>query len=206
MEGQTEVDPGTDSPDPSIANLDKIDQIVVLMMENRSFDHMLGYLKRDGMPEVEGLTEEHGNQHEGEFVPVWPLHEQAFDLKALDPGHGFKDVTAQLERGNQGFVKNFVESFERLRIKHPPPADFEFDPTLVLGYQTAETTDPAVTREWGRTTTSPTSTGARCSSRGPSWTTPWRASCRRSRGSIRTSSIYACSGRQAPMTTIHRRG
>lgn len=139
MEGHTEVDPGTDSPDPSIANLYKIDQIVVLMMENRSFDHMLGYLKQDGMPEVEGLTEEHGNQHEGEFVPVWPLHEQAFDLKALDPGHGFKDVKAQLEGGNQGFVKNFVESFERLRIKHPPPADFEFDPTLVLGYQTAET-------------------------------------------------------------------
>ncbi len=37
-------------------NLSKIDHIVVLMMENRSFDHMLGYLKLDGvMPEVEGL-------------------------------------------------------------------------------------------------------------------------------------------------------
>ena len=37
-------------------NLEKIDHIVVLMMENRSFDHMLGYLKLDGvMPEVEGL-------------------------------------------------------------------------------------------------------------------------------------------------------
>jgi hypothetical protein len=28
--------------------LEKIDHIVVLMMENRSFDHMLGYLSLDG--------------------------------------------------------------------------------------------------------------------------------------------------------------
>src|SRR5437867_9674772 len=44
--------------DPDIANLDKIEHIVVLMMENRSFDHMLGYLKLElGRQDVEGLTE-----------------------------------------------------------------------------------------------------------------------------------------------------
>ena len=32
-----------------------IKHIVVLMMENRSFDHMLGYLSKAGM-EVDGLT------------------------------------------------------------------------------------------------------------------------------------------------------
>src|SRR6476659_5384832 len=31
--------------DPTIVNLNKIDHIVVLMMENRSFDHILGHLK-----------------------------------------------------------------------------------------------------------------------------------------------------------------
>ena len=36
--------------------LDGIKHIVVLMMENRSFDHMLGYLKLDGMADVDGLT------------------------------------------------------------------------------------------------------------------------------------------------------
>jgi phospholipase C len=30
--------------DPTLANLRKIDHTVVLMLENRSFDHMLGYL------------------------------------------------------------------------------------------------------------------------------------------------------------------
>ncbi len=35
----------------------KVDHIVVLMMENRSFDHMLGFLTIDGgRSDVEGLT------------------------------------------------------------------------------------------------------------------------------------------------------
>ena len=35
--------------------LDKLKHIVVLMMENRSFDHMLGSLKSDG-PRIDGLV------------------------------------------------------------------------------------------------------------------------------------------------------
>ena len=31
------------------ANLEKVDHIVVLMLENRSVDHMLGYLSLEGM-------------------------------------------------------------------------------------------------------------------------------------------------------------
>src|SRR5262249_3423712 len=38
-------------------NLGKVDHIFVLMMENRSFDHMLGYLKLTGANgDVDGLT------------------------------------------------------------------------------------------------------------------------------------------------------
>jgi phospholipase C len=55
-------------------NLHKIDHIVVLMMENRSFDHMLGYLKLDGgMPEVEGLQASMANEYDGRSYPVHPL-------------------------------------------------------------------------------------------------------------------------------------
>src|SRR5690348_6777880 len=36
-------------PDPAIENLAKIEHIVVLMMENRSFDHLMGYLKLDNI-------------------------------------------------------------------------------------------------------------------------------------------------------------
>src|ERR671922_50580 len=42
--------------DQALARLRAVKHIVVLMMENRSFDHMLGYLKTDGMPEVNGLN------------------------------------------------------------------------------------------------------------------------------------------------------
>jgi phospholipase C len=43
--------------DPALDNLQKIDKIVVLLMENRSFDHMLGYLRLEGnRNDVEGLT------------------------------------------------------------------------------------------------------------------------------------------------------
>ncbi|MFB3148801.1 MAG: alkaline phosphatase family protein, partial [Thermodesulfobacteriota bacterium] len=38
-------------------NLNKIKHIVVLMLENRSFDHMLGYLSlKKGRTNVDGLT------------------------------------------------------------------------------------------------------------------------------------------------------
>ncbi len=39
-----------------MANLEKVDHIVVLMLENRSFDHMLGYLSLEGgRGDVDGL-------------------------------------------------------------------------------------------------------------------------------------------------------
>ena len=44
-------------------NLSKIDHVIVLMMENRSFDHVLGYLKLDGVrPNVDGLETTMGNE------------------------------------------------------------------------------------------------------------------------------------------------
>lgn len=42
--------------DPGLDQLRDIEHIVVLMMENRSFNQMLGYLKRAGLPDVDGLT------------------------------------------------------------------------------------------------------------------------------------------------------
>ena len=42
--------------DEHVKALDRIEHIVVLMMENRSFDHMLGYLHLTGRrPELDGL-------------------------------------------------------------------------------------------------------------------------------------------------------
>ena len=85
-------------------NLGKIDHIVVLMMENRSFDHMLGYLRLEAnRNDVDGLTgSESNNDDSGNPVVVHPL---ATDGRANptffanDPGHGWNDVGEQLGGG-----------------------------------------------------------------------------------------------------------
>src|SRR5258708_11505141 len=57
--------------------LDKLKHIVVLMMENRSFNHMLGYLKPD-WPDLDGLNgnetnpDTAGEKHRGGPTPAAP--------------------------------------------------------------------------------------------------------------------------------------
>ena len=53
-----------------MANLEKVDHIVVLMLENRSFDHMLGYLSLEGgRGDVDGLRPEFANEYGGRSYP-----------------------------------------------------------------------------------------------------------------------------------------
>jgi len=57
------------------ANLEKVDHVVVVMLENRSFDHMLGYLSLTGRrPEIDGLRPGLANEHQGAPTrcTTWP--------------------------------------------------------------------------------------------------------------------------------------
>ena len=105
--------------------LQTLKHIVVVMMENRSFDHMLGYLKRDGMAEVDGLTGGEWNRDKnGTQRRVTPFDAEAQRIqrpgealqKRLDPDHSPKGVRIQLGGGygdsgrNKGFVRSFIES------------------------------------------------------------------------------------------------
>jgi phospholipase C len=103
------------------SNLDKIDQIVVLMMENRSFDHMLGYLRLKQVLPVDGLKGTEANIDGTRLVRVHPLTSTRFPT---DVGHSFADVSEQLAGGNQGFVANYLKQ----PVHATPP-----DP--VMGYQ-----------------------------------------------------------------------
>lgn len=105
------------SNDASIERLREIKHIVVVMMENRSFDQMLGYLTRGGLADVNGLTGEESNPDAAgneRSVFAWNPDETVFhpteDVtgKILDPCHGPECVKAQLEDGNRGFVTNFL--------------------------------------------------------------------------------------------------
>ncbi len=92
--------------------------IVVLMMENRSFDHMLGYLKAPDYP-IEGLDGDETNPSadEGPAIRVSPDARSINDLNP-DPAHEFPDINWQIfgnpdgtDTGQlkmQGFVQNYA--------------------------------------------------------------------------------------------------
>ena len=64
-----------DSDLAGAANLDKIDHVVVVMLENRSFGHMLGYLSLSGRrPDIDGLRPGLANQYQGRTYQstTWP--------------------------------------------------------------------------------------------------------------------------------------
>jgi phospholipase C len=98
------------SADDAVANLDKIDHIVVLMMENRSFDHMLGFLTIDsGRRDVDGIEPGMANEHEGQSYPVHKATSTKLS-KARDPCHSGACVDEQVANGMGGFVANFVKT------------------------------------------------------------------------------------------------
>ena len=114
-------------------NLGKIDHVVVLMMENRSFDHMLGYLRlHAGRDDVDGLTGTESNLGEdGRAYRVGPLTDTFF---AVSPGHGGDEVDEQLNvpvYDNSGFVK----SFDKVLKKGQQPSAEELG--AIMGYYTA---------------------------------------------------------------------
>ncbi|HEV2772998.1 MAG TPA: alkaline phosphatase family protein [Thermoleophilaceae bacterium] len=95
--------------------LAQIDHIVVLMMENRSFDHMLGYLSLPetmggaGRTDIDGLrgAEVDVNWFEGDPFKIWPMDQDGL-TKVQDPGHSGADVGQQMAHGMSGFVANYL--------------------------------------------------------------------------------------------------
>ncbi len=110
------------------ANLAKVEHVVVLMMENRSFDHMLGYLSlEDGRGDVDGLRPGFANIHEGRRYPVRHLGTTAI---ADDPDHSADAVDLQI---GGGAMDGFVASFARTLAGRGVP---DHDPGAVMGYYT----------------------------------------------------------------------
>src|SRR6266849_1845086 len=105
------------------AGLDNLKHIVVLMMENRSFDHMLGGLSlvmengHKKYPKINGLTGDESNPDtNGAIVKVQPNAKFQGQLDP-DPDHHFPGVDLQIFGGTppgpgrvanmQGFVKDY---------------------------------------------------------------------------------------------------
>ena len=117
--------------------LSSINHIVVLMLENRSFDQMLGLLysasgnvSPTGQP-FEGLTGKESNPGtNGKAVPVFtiaPSDANAYFMPGADPGEGYKATNDQLWGSDtapasgtaatmQGFVKEIGRASCRERV------------------------------------------------------------------------------------------
>jgi hypothetical protein len=80
---------------PKAPGIEQLKHIVVLMMENRSFDHMLGYMMaRDAR--IDGVDGTQTNPDTtGTLVPVQPLAQYQTQLQP-DPGHDYPDVDLQI--------------------------------------------------------------------------------------------------------------
>ena len=103
-----------------------IQHVVVLMLENRGFDHMVGFLKATD-PNIDGLTGTEWNPSNPlqptDHVTVSPAAE--FVLKP-DPGHSVMDTNTQLFSNpngppsvgmpNAGFIWSYSQ-------RNPPPPD-----------------------------------------------------------------------------------
>ncbi|HMG22089.1 MAG TPA: alkaline phosphatase family protein [Kofleriaceae bacterium] len=88
-----------------------IDTIVVLCLENRSFDHCLGALRLvEGRGDVDGLTGAESNpDREANPVTVHPIA----DFTASDPGHNWGACHKQWNHGaNDGFVLAHAGAFQ----------------------------------------------------------------------------------------------
>ena len=95
-------------------NRAKVEHIVVLMQENRSFDHMLGYLRvKKGRNDVDGLTGDEYNTAPGQGIPSQIKVNQIgkADLP-YSPHHEHAHVLKQMADGAMsGFLESFVGRF-----------------------------------------------------------------------------------------------
>jgi phospholipase C len=141
--------------------LDKLKHIVVLMMENRSFDHMLGALKATD-PRIDGLDGTQSNPDtKGKAAPAEPLAEFQGQLDP-DPDHHFPGVDLQIFNGDttpgrvptmQGFVKSYFA--QRRDVKHSRKIMYHFTPDK-LPVLTTLATEFAVFNGWFSSIPGPT--------------------------------------------------
>ncbi|MGK4584826.1 alkaline phosphatase family protein [Kitasatospora sp. HPMI-4] len=121
---------------PGDDRLSAVDHLVVLMLENRSFDHMLGFLYpnnvSDAGQEYAGLTGDESNPDpDGQDVKVRRIEAtdaHPYFMPGANPGEGYRPTNAQLFGSldppsppvatMQGFVTNFADTLV-LRRKDP---------------------------------------------------------------------------------------
>jgi len=140
--------------------LSKINHVVVIMLENRSFDHMLGFLYQAsknvsplGQP-FEGLTGKESNPDaNGKACPVFPIQPtdpHAYLRPGANPGEGYLNTNSQLfgkqdapspiaPASNNGFVTNFAYTLGWEGKENPGNVVAGTQPSDIMGMYTPAT-------------------------------------------------------------------
>ena len=120
--------------DAAAKNLSKVEHIVVLMLENRSFDHMLGYLSlKGGRTDIDGLKPGMSNDAGGKTYFIEHLHATHIPNPDWDPDHSSAATDKQIGGGRMdGFAASFAETLAARHVTDPAP-----DPGMVMGYYDA---------------------------------------------------------------------
>jgi phospholipase C len=155
-----------DAVDPQDAS---IDHVIVVMMENRSFDHYFGSLTLAGRSDVDGLTKDMFNlDSNGDKVFVHKAERRRVCVE--DPPHGWSAYDLQFGGGkNDGFIRAHLENGHHAEAIHDDPTLFDIYKKTVMQYYTPDqlpflhnlANDFALCQKWF------------CSVRGPTWPNRW---------------------------------
>jgi phospholipase C len=94
------------------AKSSRIKHIIVLMMENRSFDNLLGWLKTDKNPKIDGLvgTESQPKDINDPSKGSITVNRHGYDVSPSDPKHGYDDIAIQMNKNQMnGFVYDSIK-------------------------------------------------------------------------------------------------
>src|SRR5258708_5300198 len=124
--------------------LSDIETIVIVIMENRSFDHLCGYLSLASTPAplaVEGLSDDPAwrtplaNMFGGEAYPPHRLLPATQQID--DPDHTQKSIAMQIGTAPQGGAPAEMGGFVESYVTYAPAGKPPHDRSLVMGYYDA---------------------------------------------------------------------
>ena len=102
-----------------------IEHVVVLMLENRSFDHVLGSLRlKEGRTDLEGLRASDGcTDGKGRRCLVTPMQSNRAGSWPYGPPHHWRDIAVQMSLKTPNDMQGFVVSHAKRYPKDQRPDD-----------------------------------------------------------------------------------
>ena len=95
---------------------DPIRHVVLLLLENRSFDQMLGCFTAV-YPHLDGVHPDRPGANDDGAGHVYHQMPTTMQQMRLDPKHEPANVRAQIAGGNAGFVRDFVMTYPNSTIQ-----------------------------------------------------------------------------------------